>query len=300
MQRVAFYDQIARNKRNSFLLVLPITAVVVVLLYVIGYVFAPDFAFVIVFFGLVWMVVQALLSFKYGDRAALSVMKAKPADPVKHVYLINTVEGLSLAAGIPAPKVYVIESNEINAFAVGSDPRHASIGVTTGALENLNRAELEGVIGHEISHVRNYDIRFMTMIAVFVGFAAILSYLILRSFWFAGRSSQRDNRGGPAVIVILLVGVFLAIFAPIATRLVQAMISRKREYLADASSVELTRYPEGLAAALEKIGKKNTGHMDIDESISHLFISDPKRTALDSLFATHPPIADRVKVLRQM
>jgi len=300
MQRLSFYDQISRNKRNSFLLVLPITAMVVLLLATIGYIFAPDFVIFIVIFGVVWMTLQALVSYKYGDRAALSVMKAKPVDSVKHTYLINTVEGLSLAAGIPAPKIYVIESNEINAFAVGRDPQHASIGVTTGALENLSRIELEGVIGHELSHVRNYDIRFMTMIAVFVGFAAILSYLILRSFWFAGRSSQRENKGGGAVVILLLVGLFLAIFAPIATRLVQAMISRKREYLADASSVQLTRYPEGLASALEKIGSKNSGHMDIDESISHLFFSDPKRTALDSLFATHPPLSERIKVLRQM
>jgi len=300
MQRIAYYDQIARNKRNSFFLVLPITGVVIALLYIIGYLFAPDFALFIVFFGLIWMTLQALVSFKYGDRAVLSVMKAQPADPVKHVYLVNTVEGLSLAAGIPAPKVYVIESAEINAFAVGNGPKHASIGVTTGALENLNRAELEGVVGHEISHVRNYDIRFMTMIAVFVGFAAILSFLLLRSFWFAGRSNQREGRGGGAVIILLVVAVFLAVFAPIATRLVQATISRKREYMADASSVELTRYPEGLASALEKIAKKNTGHMDVSESITHLFISDPKRSTLDNLFATHPPIAERIKILRQM
>ena len=198
MQRTSFYDQIGKNKRNSVLLMLPIAAVVVALLYVIGYIFAPDLLIFIVMFGIIWMTLQAIVSYKYGDRAVLSVMKAKPADPVKHVYLINTVEGLSLAAGIPAPKAYVIESEEINAFAVGNDPQHASIGVTTGALENLNRAELEGVVGHEISHVRNYDIRLMTMIAVFVGFAAILSYLLLRSFWFSGGSREREGRGGRA------------------------------------------------------------------------------------------------------
>lgn len=300
MQRTSFYDQISRNKRNSVLLVLPIAVVVVALLYIIGYVFAPGLLIFIVIFGIFWMALQAMVSYKYGDRAVLNVMKAKPADPVKHVYLINTVEGLSLAAGIPAPKAYVIESDEINAFAVGNDPQHASIGVTTGALENLNRAELEGVVGHEISHIRNYDIRFMTMIAVFVGFAAILSYLLLRSFWFAGRSNQREGKGGGAVVILLIIGVLLAIFAPIATRLVQATISRKREYMADASSVELTRYPEGLASALEKIKDKNAMKMDISESISHLFISDPKRGPLDSLFATHPPLSERIKVLRQM
>ncbi|KUO42582.1 MAG: hypothetical protein APZ16_02020 [Candidatus Hadarchaeum yellowstonense] len=299
MQRISFYDQIRKNKRNSILLVIPITAIVIGLLFVIGYLLAPELLLFIVVFGIVWMVFQAMISYQYGDRAVLSVMKAKPADPVKHIYLINTVEGLSLAAGIPPPKVYVIESDEINAFAVGRDPQHAAIGVTTGALENLNRVELEGVIGHEISHIRNYDIRFMTMIAVFVGFAAILSYLLLRGALFAG-GSQRKERGGGMAAVLILVGLLLAVIAPIATRLVQAMISRRREYLADASAVELTRYPEGLASALEKIMKKNQGKMEVSEAISHLFFTDPKRSPLDDLFATHPPISERIKILRQM
>jgi len=299
MQRISFYDQIRKNKRNSILLVIPITAIVIGLLFVIGYLLAPELLLFIVVFGIFWMVFQAMISYQYGDRAVLSVMKAKPADPVKHIYLINTVEGLSLAAGIPPPKVYVIESDEINAFAVGRDPQHAAIGVTTGALENLNRVELEGVIGHEISHIRNYDIRFMTMIAVFVGFAAILSYLLLRGALFAG-GSQRKERGGGMAAVLILVGLLLAVIAPIATRLVQAMISRRREYLADASAVELTRYPEGLASALEKIMKKNQGKMEVSEAISHLFFTDPKRSPLDDLFATHPPISERIKILRQM
>jgi len=300
MQRTSFYDQIGKNKRNSVLLVLPIAALVVALLYVIGYIFAPGLLIFIVMFGIIWMTLQAIVSYKYGDRAVLSVMKAKPADPVKHAYLINTVEGLSIAAGISAPKAYVIESEEINAFAVGNDPQHASIGVTTGALENLNRAELEGVVGHEISHVRNYDIRLMTMIAVFVGFAAILSYLLLRSFWFSRGSGERGGKGGGLIILVILIGLILAVFAPIATRLVQAMISRRREFLADASSAQLTRYPEGLASALEKIKKKNSGEMNVSESISHLFITDPKRSPLDELFATHPPIEKRIEVLRAM
>jgi heat shock protein HtpX len=299
MQRISFYDQIRKNKRNSILLVIPITAIVIGLLFVIGYLLAPELLLFILVFGVVWMVFQAMISYQYGDRAVLSVMKAKPADPVKHIYLINTVEGLSLAAGIPPPKVYVIESDEINAFAVGRDPQHAAIGVTTGALENLNRVELEGVIGHEISHIRNYDIRFMTMIAVFVGFAAILSYLLLRGALFAG-GSQRKERGGGMAAVLILVGLLLAVIAPIATRLVQAMISRRREYLADASAVELTRYPEGLASALEKIMKKNQGKMEVSEAISHLFFTDPKRSPLDDLFATHPPISERIKILREM
>jgi len=299
MQRTSFYDQISKNKRYSILLVFPIAAIVVALLFVISYIFVPSLLIFIVMFGITWMTLQAIISYKYGDRAVLSVMKAEPADPVKHAYLINTVEGLSIAAGIPAPKVYVIKSDEINAFAVGNDPQHASIGVTTGALENLNRAELEGVIGHEISHVRNYDIRFMTMIAVFVGFAAILSYLLLRGL-FSGGAKGREGKGGGLIIFAILFGLILAVIAPIATRLVQAMVSRRREYLADASSVQLTRYPEGLASALEKIKNKNSEKMDVSESISHLFIADPKRSELDNLFATHPPLKKRIEILRAM
>lgn len=300
MQRISFHDQISKNKRNSILLIFPITAIVLCLLYVIGYIFAPSLVIFIVIFGIIWMAVQAFISYQYGDQAVLSVMKAKPADPIEHIYLINTVEGLSLAAGIPPPKVYIIESEEINAFAVGRDPEHAAVGVTTGALENLNRVELEGVVAHEVSHIRNYDIRFMTMIAVFVGFAAILSYLLLRGALFAGGSRRQGERGGGLAAIFVLLGLILAVVAPIATRLVQAMISRRREFLADASAVELTRYPEGLASALEKIMKKNTGRMEVSEAISHLFFTDPKRSPLDDLFATHPPLSERIRILRQM
>ncbi|MEM3421934.1 MAG: M48 family metallopeptidase [Candidatus Hadarchaeum sp.] len=282
------------------LLIFPITAIVLCLLFAIGYIFAPDFVVLILIFGIIWMAVQAIVSYRYGDQAVLSVMRAKPADPVKHIYLINTVEGLSLAAGIPAPKVYIIENEEINAFAVGRDPQHAAVGVTTGALESLNRIELEGVVAHEISHIRNYDVRFMTMIAVFVGFAAILSYLLLRGAFFAGGSRRQGERGGGLAAILILAGLILAVVAPIATRLVQAMISRRREFLADASAVELTRYPEGLASALEKIMKKNAGKMEVTEAISHLFFTDPKRSPLDDLFATHPPLSERIRVLRQM
>jgi heat shock protein HtpX len=202
---------------------------------------------------------------------------------------------MSIAAGIPPPKVYVIDNKEINAFACGKDPKHASIAVTTGALENLNRTELEGVVGHEMSHIANYDIRLMTLIAVLVGLVAILSYMLLRSYRFAGR----DERGKGAGLLIV-VGFLLAIFAPIASRLVQAMISRKREYAADAGGAQLTRYPEGLASALEKIKNINQGNMKVSESISHLFISDPSHTSLDEIFATHPPLTERIKILRAM
>jgi len=201
---------------------------------------------------------------------------------------------LKLAAGIPKPKIYVIESDDINAFATGKDPKHASLAVTTGLLKNLKRDEIEGVIGHELSHVKNYDIRFATLVAVLVGLVAIISHMFLRTFSFGGKRDR--DKGG----ILILIGLILAIFAPIVARLVQFAVSRRREYLADASSVQLTRYPEGLASALEKIMKINTGKMKVSEAVSHLFFTDPNKSALDSLYATHPPIKERIKILRSM
>jgi heat shock protein HtpX len=294
MEKISFFDQIARNKRNSILLSIFVVALVVALVYAIAYLLLPGFAIFLLIFAAAVMVVHAYTSYNYGDKIVLKATGARPADPVEHVYLINTVEGLSIAAGIPPPRVYVVEDEEINAFACGKDPKHASIAVTTGALKNLNRTELEGVVGHEISHIANYDIRFMTLVAVLVGLVAILSYMLLRSYWVT-RKEERGKAG-----LWILVGFLLAIFAPIVSRLVQAMISRRREFLADAGSAQLTRYPEGLASALEKILKINQGKMKVSESISHLFISDPNRSPLDELFATHPPLEERIKVLRAM
>jgi heat shock protein HtpX len=295
MQKISFLDQIAKNKRNSIFLIIFVVALVAAIVYVIIRLFFPQFALIFLAFALVIVISHASISYRYGDQIVLKATGARPADPVQHAYLINTVEGLSIAAGIPPPKVYVVDNKEINAFACGKDPKHASIAVTTGALENLNRTELEGVVGHEMSHIANYDIRLMTLIAVLVGLVAILSYMLLRSYRFAGR----DERGKGAGLLIV-VGFLLAIFAPIVSRLVQAMISRKREYAADAGGAQLTRYPEGLASALEKIKNINQGNMKVSESISHLFISDPSHTTLDEIFATHPPLTERIKILRAM
>jgi heat shock protein HtpX len=295
MQKISFLDQIAKNKRNSIFLIIFVVALVAALVYVIIRLFFPQFALIFLAFALVIVISHASISYRYGDQIVLKATGARPADPMQHAYLINTVEGLSIAAGIPLPKVYVVDNKEINAFACGKDPKHASIAVTTGALENLNRTELEGVVGHEMSHIANYDIRLMTLIAVLVGLVAILSYMLLRSYRFAGR----DERGKGAGLLIV-VGFLLAIFAPIVSRLVQAMISRKREYAADAGGAQLTRYPEGLASALEKIKNINQGNMKVSESISHLFISDPSHTTLDEIFATHPPLTERIKILRAM
>jgi len=301
MQRSSFYEQISRNKRDSLLLTILVVSIVIGLVYVIATVFLPEFALLLPIFATVLMIAHVQISYNYGDQIVLTATNARPADATRETFLINTAEGLSLAAGIPAPKTYVVESDEINAFAVGKDPEHASIAVTTGALTHLNRTELEGVVGHEISHIKNFDIRFMTLIAVLVGLAAILSHMLLRAYWFAGPQQRRsERRRDERLGILILVGLVLAVLAPIASRLVQAMISRRREFLADASSAQLTRYPEGLASALEKIMKYNRGKMEVTDSISHLFISDPNRNPLDELFATHPPLEKRVEALRAM
>ena len=302
MAKRTFYQEMARNRRNSLLLVVVVSLVLFGLIYTIGYIFAPDAIIVVIPVAVIIIVIYTWSSYQYGDQVVLSSVGAQPAEGPQYVYLRDTVEGLAIAAGVPPPKVYVMESPEINAFATGKDPEHASIAVTTGALRALNRQELEGVIAHEMSHVRNRDVEFMTLVAVLVGLASILSHIIIRGLWFGGgRRRGRDREGGSGIeVIVLIFGIILAIIAPILVRLVQLAVSRSREYLADSNGAELTRYPEGLASALEKIEKGNQGNMDVDEAVSHLFISDPHHSALDAIWATHPPLEDRIKRLREM
>jgi len=301
MQHLSFQDEIAKNKRNSILLVISVSAVLFALFYILAYILSPSSMFVIIPLSFVFIIIYIYSTYEYGDRVVLSATHAKPAEGRDYQYLIDTVEGLSIASGIPPPKIYVMESPEINAFATGKDPAHASLAVTTGTLSRLSRQELEGVLAHEISHIKNRDILMMTLVAVVVGLAAILSYIILRSFLYGGVSGgQRDRRRGGIDIVIILVGLILAVIAPFVVRIIQFAISRRREYLADASGAEITRYPEGLASALEKILNTNKSNMDVSEAMSHLFFADPRRTSLDSLFDTHPPLEKRIERLRAM
>jgi heat shock protein HtpX len=306
MERRSFHEEIARNRRSSILLASTLTVIVLALAVALSYLFAPEAVLYVLPLTLIFMAVYSYSSYMYGDRVVLSATGAIPAEGRDYVYLNDTVEGLSIAAGTPKPKVYVIESDEINAFATGRDPEHASVTVTTGLMAALDRQELEGVIAHELSHIRNRDVTFMTLVAVLVGLAAILSHIILRTYRFRSYSGGRGRRGGRDKdrggigMAILAFGFILAIFAPLLTRIVQFAVSRKREYLADASGAELTRYPDGLASALEKISENNRGDMDVSEAVSHLFIADPNRSALDSLYATHPPIDERIKRLKAM
>ena len=299
MQRRSFHDEQSRNRRDSLLLAVIVSAVLFALIVSISYIWAPDAVFVMVPIALLFVFIYTWSSYQYGDRVVLSSTGAVSAEGPQYTYLNDTVEGLAIAAGIPKPAVYVVPSDEINAFATGKDPEHASVAVTTGLMRTLNRQELEGVVAHEMSHIRNRDVQFMTLVAVLVGLAGILSHMILRSYRFGG-GRRRDKDRGNLGLIIVAVGFVLAIFAPILTRLVQLAVSRRREYMADASGAELTRYPDGLADALEKIMKHNRGDMKVSEAVSHLFIADPNRSALDALYATHPPIEERIKRLREM
>lgn len=299
MQR-SFHDEQSRNRRDSILLAMIVSVVLFALIVSISYIWAPDAVYVMVPISLLFVFIYTWSSYQYGDRVVLSSTGAVPAEGPQYTYLNDTVEGLAIAAGIPKPAVYVVPSDEINAFATGKDPEHASVAVTTGLMRTLDRQEMEGVIAHEMSHIRNRDVQFMTLVAVLVGLAGILSHMILRSYRWGGRRGRRDKDRGNLGLIIVAVGFVLAIFAPILTRLVQLAVSRRREYMADASGAELTRYPDGLADALEKIMKHNRGDMKVSEAVSHLFIADPNRSALDALYATHPPIEERIKRLREM
>lgn len=297
MEHVSFFDQMAKNRRDSVILVALILGVLYAFVYIFAQVYDPALSFVFLSFAIIITLIHTSVSYFAGADIVLRSTGAIAADEKKYAYYHNAAEGLAIAAGIPKPKLYVLPSPDINAFASGRGPKHAVIAVTEGALAKLNRQELEGVIAHEMSHIGNYDIRFSMLVAVFVGLVAILSEMFLRSMWHGGGNS-RDERKGNAIL--LVAGLVLAIVAPIVVRLVQLAISRKREFLADATGAKLSRYPEGLASALEKIKKYNSGNMQVSEAVSHIFLSDPKKTFMDNIFATHPPIEERIKILRSM
>jgi heat shock protein HtpX len=230
-----------------------------------------------------------LIGFYYSDKIAISSVGARLADKKTYKDFYNLVEGLTIASGLPMPKLYVMNSPQINAFASGRNPENSVICVTTGALEKLERRELEGVLSHELSHVANYDIRYMTLVAVMVGMISIISEIFLRSLWIKNTDNNKN-----AVFVFL--GILLAILAPIVVYLVELSISRKREYSADASAVKFTRYPAGLIGALKKIKSNSFDEKKINKAISPLFFSNP----LKGITSTHPPIDERIKILERM
>ena len=292
--RISFYEQISRNKWKSFFLIIIVFAVLILLSYVIGLIFSEYF-FIILIFGIIITISYILISYYNSDKIALASAGAKPADMREYRQYYNSVEALTLASGLPMPKLYIMENNQINAFASGRDPKHAVICVTKGALEKLNKQELEGVLSHELSHIANFDIRFMTLTAVMVGLIAIISQLFLRSLFYGGGNRNREGKGNA---ILLVVGIALAILAPIMVQLVQLAISRKREFMADASAVKFMRSPTGLIGALKKI-KTDSERMKVSGAIAPLFISNPLKKA-SGLFQTHPAIEKRIEVLSRM
>jgi heat shock protein HtpX len=294
------FDEIAANKFKSYLLMFLFAALIIALGYVFGKIYGGGNPAVVIGFmviAFIFSIIMALVSYYWGDKTALSISKAVPANEKEHKYLINIVEGLAIASGIPKPKIYVIPDNSINAFATGRNPQHASLAVTKGAIEKLNRTELEGVIAHEMGHIKNFDIRFMTIVVVLVGLIAILSDLFLRSMFFRG--GDRDE--GKGNIVIFIVGIALAILAPIIAELIKLAVSRRREYTADATGALLTRYPEGLANALKKIAKENMETKNASKATAHMYFSNPiKKGFWSNLFSTHPPIQERIRRLEAM
>ena len=274
--------------------------IVIVLL---GWVFGEiyDFGYGGIIVAVILAVMMNLASYFKGDKVALAISGAKEVKKNDNPYVYKMVENLCITAGVPVPKVHIINDANINAFATGRNPEKASIAVTTGAIEKLENEELEGVIAHELSHIKNYDIRLMTIVIICVGVVTLMADFFIRAqFIFGGK---RDKDSGQLGVILMIIGLVLAILSPLFATLIQLSVSRKREYLADASGVLLTRYPEGLANALEKIGRFNQPMKRANHATAHLYIASPFHSAgkkMAGLFTTHPPIEERIKKLRQM
>ncbi|MFO7768775.1 MAG: M48 family metallopeptidase [bacterium] len=302
----SFYAHIDGNKRKSVLLVLVFIAVVGGLGWLIGEVWIGQGIGFLGIFGAV-AIIWSLAAYFAGDRMVLAVSRAREIRKSDDPELWNVIEELCLAGGMPMPKVYLIEDTAPNAFATGRDPEHGVVAITTGLRQKLDRDELAGVMAHELSHIRFYDIRLQTLIGVLVGLTALISDMFLRSMWWGGgrrgRSSRSSGSGGGTGAILVVVAILAAVVAPLFARLLQLSISRKREYLADAGAVQLTRYPDGLARALEKISGDQEVLEAANRATQHLYIVNPIKSfekRARGLFSTHPPLEERVDRLRSM
>lgn len=292
------YTQQSKNVGKTWLLMSSFLIIVIAL----GFVFAriygnPNILYIFVIFS----IVMNIVGYWFSDKIALKIAGAHPATREQYFDLYTVVENLSITAGLPMPKIYVIPDPAPNAFATGRDKNHAVVAATTGLLSMMNKTELEGVMAHELSHIGNRDMLVSTVAVVLVGFISIVSDMIIRMTFFGG-NRDNDSKGSG---LFMIIGIVLSILAPILATLIQLAISRKREYLADASGALLTRYPEGLASALEKIGSYQRPMMRQSTAIAHLYIANPFGSGafgkkLGGLFSTHPPVAERVKILRGM
>ena len=299
---MSIYSQISSNKLKTWVIISLFVIFITTLLYIYGN--ATGYGLSFAGLALIISGLMGFASYYYSDKIILGMSKAKQIQKKDNPELFRIVENLCIGAGIPMPKVYVIDDSAPNAFATGRDPKHAVVCATTGILQKLNKIELEGVIAHELSHIRNFDIRLMAIVVVLVGLVALLADFFMRSLWYGG--GRRNSReGNSAAGIFLLIGIVLAILSPIIATLIQLAVSRKREFLADASGVLLTRYPEGLANALEKIAKDKEPLEVANNATAHLYITNPFKGKISGswfagLFNTHPPIEERIKILRSM
>src|SRR5215208_6623204 len=304
-----FRERIARNRRNSLLLIAAFLAFITVFGYIIGWAWlgGPLKALVGLAFALVIGVIAGLISYYGGDKMVLAASRAREITHDDAPVLFNVVEEMSIAAGLPMPKVFIVDDTAPNAFATGRDPEHAVVAVTSGLLEKLDRDELQGVIAHEMSHVANFDIRYSMLVGILVGTTVLISDFFLRGLWFGGGRGGGRRGGGDGgnqlQLIMMLIAIVLAILAPLFARLLQLSISRQREFLADASAVRLTRNPKGLADALQKISGDREVLEAANRATAHLYIVNPIKKfekRAKGLFSTHPPIEERIGILRSM
>ena len=296
------YEQIDRNKRRSMV----IMVLFVLFVFLVAWFFTRVFEYGsgMVSVALIFAGLASFGSYWWGDKIILTISRARPASRKKDFHFFTVAENLAMANQIPAPRLYVIKDTALNAFATGRDPQHAVVCATSGLLAKLDRTELEGVIAHELSHIKNYDTRLMGVVAVLVGMITLLADWFLRGALF-GRRGQREKSGNLGAI-LFLAGLFLALLSPLIAQLIQLAISRRQEFLADASAAKLTRFPEGLARALEKIAKDKEPLEAANKATAHLYITNPLKNRHDqigwfaSFFKTHPPVAERIKALKQM
>ena len=294
-------SQIRSNIAKTYLLMSVFIGLVIAIGYVLGYAlgYGSDFVWIATLFA----VISSFSSYWWGDKLVLAMSGARPADRKKDFDFFTVAENLSIAAGMPKPKLYIIEDTAMNAFATGRDPEHAVVCATTGLLTKLERRELEGVIAHELSHVKNYDTRLLAVVSVLAGTVVFLSDMFMRNLWWGGRRSRDDNNNSGGII--LVIGIVLAILTPIFATLMQMALSRRREFLADASGADLTRYPEGLARALAKLTNDKEVLEAATNATAHLYITNPFKGKsysawFSNMFNTHPPIEERIKRLRAM
>lgn len=296
------YSQISANKTKTWLIIVLFILFITTILFVYGK--ASGYGLSYAGIGLIISGLMTFASYYYSDKMILGMSGAKQIQKKDNPQFFRIVENLCIGAGLPMPRVYIINDSATNAFATGRDPKHSVVCVTTGILEKLNKAELEGVIAHELSHIQNYDIRVMSVVVILVGLVALLADFFMRSLWYGGQRRNRDSNNN-AQSIFLIIGIVLAILSPLIATLIQLAVSRKREFLADASGSLLTRYPEGLASALEKIAKDKEPLEAANNATAHLYISNPFKPKTSghwftNLFNTHPPIEERIKILRSM